>query len=71
MSFSRDDPQTWPCFRPLIIAHDVGRSRDRSTAVVGGNCPVGPRLLGIAELEELPQGLYGSERASALAIPMR
>jgi hypothetical protein len=67
MSFSRDDPQTWPRFHPLIIAHDVGRSRDRSTAVVGGNCPVGPRLLGVAGLEELPQGLYGSARASALA----
>ena len=52
---------------PLIIAHDVGRSRDRSTAVVGGNSPFQPRLLGIRELEELPQGLYGSARASALA----
>jgi hypothetical protein len=39
MRFSRDDPTTWPVFRPLIIAHDVGRSRDRSTAVVGGNSP--------------------------------
>src|SRR5262249_27322353 len=29
-------PNTWGCFRPLIIAHDVGRSRDYSTAVVGG-----------------------------------
>jgi hypothetical protein len=28
---------TWPYFAPAIIAHDVGRSRDRSTAVVGGN----------------------------------
>jgi len=27
----------------------------------------GPRLLGILELEELPQGLFGSARASALA----
>jgi hypothetical protein len=67
MIFNRDDPNTWPCFRPLIIAHDVARSRDRSTAVIGGNCPVGPRLLGIKELEELPEGLYGSARASALA----
>jgi hypothetical protein len=67
MSFNRDDPRTWGFFSPLIIAHDVGRSRDRSTAVVGGNCPVGPRLLGITELEELPQGLFGSARASALA----
>ncbi len=67
MIFNRDDPRTWPCFSPLIIAHDVGRSRDRSTAVVGGNSPIQPRLLGIAELEELPPGLYGSPRASALA----
>jgi hypothetical protein len=67
MIFNREDPATWPSFRPLIIAHDVGRSRDRSTAVVGGNSPMQPRLLGIRELEELPQGLYGSARASALA----
>ncbi len=67
MIFNRHDPNTWPCFRPLIIAHDVGRSRDRSTAVIGGNSPFEPRLLGIRELEELPQGLYGSARASALA----
>ena len=67
MTFQRDDPNTWPYFKPLIIAHDVGRSRDRSTAVIGGNSPVQPRLLGIKELTELPQGLYGSNRASALA----
>jgi hypothetical protein len=67
MSFNRNDPATWPYFKPLIIAHDVGRTRDRSTAVIGGNGPFEPRLLGITELEELPQGLYGSARASALA----
>jgi hypothetical protein len=67
MIFNPHDPNTWPSFRPLIIAHDVGRSRDRSTAVVGGNSPFQPRLLGIQELVELPQGLYGSPRASALA----
>jgi hypothetical protein len=67
MIFIRHDPNTWPRFNPLIIAHDVGRSRDRSTAVIGGNSPVQPRLLGIKELVELPQGLYGSPRASALA----
>ena len=67
MTFNRDDASTWPCFRPLIIAHDVGRSQDRSTAVVGGNSPFEPRLLGICELQELPQGLYGSACASALA----
>jgi hypothetical protein len=67
MTFNRDNPTTWPWVRPLIIAHDVGRSRDSSTAVIGGNCPVGPRLLGIQELVELPKGLYGSSRASELA----
>jgi hypothetical protein len=60
-------PTLGPFFRPLIIAHDVGRSRDRSTAVVGGLGPFQPRLLGIKEFLELPQGLYGSARASALA----
>jgi hypothetical protein len=68
MIFVPDDPSTWPGFKPAtIIAHDVGRSRDRSTAVVGGNSPLQPGLLGIAELEELPQGLFGSPRANALA----
>jgi hypothetical protein len=62
-----EDVSSWPGFRPLIIAHDVGRSRDRSTAVVGGNSPYGQRLLGIREAEELPQNLFGSARASALA----
>jgi hypothetical protein len=68
MIYNRDDPNTWPRFNPLIIAHDVGRSRDRSTAVIGGISPVSPRLLGIKELTELPQSLYGSARASALAM---
>ncbi len=65
---SLHDVSTWPGFSPLIIAHDVGRSRDRSTAVVGGNGPYGQRILGISEAEELPQNLVGSERASALAV---
>jgi hypothetical protein len=68
MIFIHEDATTWPSFRPLIIAHDVGRSRDRSTAVVGGVSPFEPRLTGIREAEELPQGLYGSKRASALAV---
>lgn len=67
MIFDRNDPATWPTFDPLIIAHDVGRSRDRSTAVVGGLSYFRPQLTGIKELIELPQGLYGSGRASALA----
>jgi hypothetical protein len=36
-----EDVGSWPGFKPLIIAHDVGRSRDRSTAVVGGDSPYG------------------------------
>ena len=68
LSFNRDDPSTWGCFKPLIMAHDVGRSRDRSTAVIGGNCPIGSQRLGITELIELPQGLYGAARASELAV---
>jgi hypothetical protein len=58
-------------FDPPIIAHDVARSRDRSTAVIGGRSPwhfpMQPSHIGIGELIELPQGLYGSARASALA----
>jgi hypothetical protein len=67
MTFNRNDPTTWPYLKPLIIAHDVGRTRDSSTAVIGGNCPVGPRLLGINEVVELTKRLYGSQRASELA----
>jgi hypothetical protein len=66
MSYVHEDPTSWPSFRPLIIAHDVGHTRDRSTAVIGGNSPIAPRLLGILDLQELPVGLYGSARASAL-----
>src|SRR6516164_3670496 len=60
------DVTSWPLYKP-IIAHDVGRSRDRSTAVVGGNNPYGHRQLGILTAHELPQNLFGSERANALA----
>jgi hypothetical protein len=67
MIYRPDDVTSWPIFKPTIIAHDVGRTRDRSTAVVGGNSPCGRRLLGIGEAEELPQNLFGHARASALA----
>ena len=67
MNYNLNDVKSWPVFKPLIIAHDVGRSHDRSTAVVGGNSPYGRRLLGIGEATELPQNLYGSSLASALA----
>jgi hypothetical protein len=67
MSFNPNDVASWPGFCPLITAHDVGRSRDRSTAVVGGLCPYGVPLLGVGAAEELPQGLFGAARANALA----
>lgn len=67
MSYNLDDVSTWPAFQPPDQAHDVGRSRDRSTAVVGGHSPYGRQLLGIGEAEELPQNLIGHARASALA----
>ena len=53
-----------------IIVHDVGHTKDRSTAVVGGISSMlapGLKLLG-AVFEELPQGLLGSARAEALAL---
>lgn len=61
------DPSLWPCLHPVLVAHDVGGSRDRSTAVVGGYCRYVPGILGLKEFNELPQGLYGNARASALA----
>jgi hypothetical protein len=76
MIFNRDDVSTWPCFRPLIIAHDVGRRQDRSTAVIGGNGPFEPRLLGIRELESCRKDSMEvrvrarSRRLIAATIPM-
>jgi hypothetical protein len=65
--FDPDDPSTWPLKYP-VIAHDVGRSNDRSTAVVGGTTPYRPGVLGVQEIIELPQNCYGSALASALAV---
>ena len=62
-----EDPSTWPSFAPLIIAHDVARSNDRSTAVIGGRSPFQPALTGIAWGDELPQGKYGRALANELA----
>ena len=59
------DVTNWPAFKPLIIAHDVGRSRDRSTAVVGATAPPATSL-GIAEAEELPQGLVGKRTCQCI-----
>ena len=67
MTVDPDKPETWPGYKPTFIAHDVGRSKDRSTAVIGGPFPWHHELIGIGDLRELPLGLYGSARASALA----
>ena len=61
-------PKMWDFFKPHIIAHDVGHTKDRSTAVVGGPSPLAPGLIGLREFEELPQGLSGNARADALAM---
>jgi hypothetical protein len=60
------DPGLWPIKYPLI-AHDVARTTDRSTAVVGGYCGSG-EILGIKELIELPQNCCGHDLASELAV---
>ena len=59
------DPRLWPYLHPLLIAHDVGGSRDRSTAVVGGFSGYAPGILGIKEFNELPQGLWQRARQCA------
>ena len=61
-------PNMWDFFKPHIIAHDVGHTIDRSTAVVGGPSPLAPDLIGIKEFGELPQGLSGNMRADALSM---
>ena len=65
MTFHPDDPRTWGGFKPQLIAHDVGRSHDRSTAVYGGQCPLEPNRIGISQFTELPHG-FGTMLASAL-----
>jgi hypothetical protein len=65
--FSLDDPRTWR-FKPQILVHDVGTTQDRSTAVVGGVGAFEPNpSIGVVHLEELPIGLRGTARATALA----
>jgi hypothetical protein len=60
-------PASRECRKPTIIAHDVGHTKDRSTAVIGGGSLLDSKLTLIKEFNELPQGLYGSARAEALA----
>jgi hypothetical protein len=64
---SSPDPARWPIQYP-IIAHDVGRTHDRSTAVVGGYCRLIPEALGVAEITELRQNCFGHQLASELAV---
>jgi hypothetical protein len=59
---------TFDFLKPTIIAHDVGRTKDRSTAVVGGTSPFAPDVVSLKAFEELQQGLYGSARANELAV---
>ena len=59
--------QVWNFCRPFFIAHDVGRSEDYSTAVIGGPSPLAPELVNLKEFHELSQGLYASARVEALA----
>ena len=61
-------PNMWDIFKPHIIAHDVGHTKDRSTAVIGGPSPLAPGQAGIKVFEELPQGLSGYTRVDALAL---
>jgi hypothetical protein len=60
-------PESWNWLKPTLIAHDVGHTKDRSTAIIGGTSALAPGLSLIKQAEELPQGLYGSARAEALA----
>jgi len=60
-------PQAFDFPVPPIIAHDVGRTKDRSTAVFGGTSPLAPGLVCASAFTELQQGLYGSARANELA----
>ena len=50
------DPRSWPHLHPVLIAHDVGGSRDRSTAVVGGFCTYAPGKLGITGIQRVAAG---------------
>jgi hypothetical protein len=61
-------PNMFDFFKPHIIAHDVGHTKDRSTAVIGGPSPLVSGLIGIKEFGELSQGLSGNMRADALSM---
>lgn len=59
----------WHFSKPTIIGHDVGYTKDRSTAVIAGlSEKLAPGLIHISEFDELPLGLSGDARADALAL---
>ncbi len=60
--------QAFDWLKPTIIAHDVGCSKDRSTAVVGGLSLLAPGLILAREFTELRQNLYATARANELAL---
>ena len=67
-TFNPDDPSTWPLKIP-IIAHDVGHTNDRSTAVIGGHCPLRPNTppVGVQQALRTAAWTFGSELANTLA----
>jgi hypothetical protein len=67
MRLHPEDPTTWPCCRPLIIAHDVARSNDHSTAMIGGPSPFQPPVVGVLQAGQMTQGSYGHTLAGELA----
>jgi terminase large subunit-like protein len=60
-------PQTFSLLKPTIIVHDVARSKDLSTAVVGGISPLAADYILASEFNELQPGLYGTARANEVA----
>jgi hypothetical protein len=51
-------------------AHSVGRAKDRSRAILGGNSPFAPALINLRDFNELSQGLLPA-RAEALAARLQ
>ena len=54
------DENAWQIFKPSVIVHDVGCTRDRSTAIVGGRTILAPGLSLLKEFNELPRDSSGA-----------
>ena len=61
-------PNMWDFFRPHIIAHDVGHTKDRSTAVIGGPSPLAPGLDRHKGVRGTTTRVVGNSRADALSM---